>query len=227
MTEAVTVPALLQLMTWLSPAFPVGAFAYSHGLETAIQSQLITDKSEAQDYLHDLIEHGSGWNDALLLAAAWRAVHHEQGGELNAVNELALALCPGHERYLETTLQGDAFLKAAKPWGADSVRVRLQAKDIAYPVAIGALAKSSGIGESASVAAYLHGFCSNLVAVMMRLVPLGQSDGMAIMAHMSPHMEDVAIRVTNSTLDDLGNVSFYADFLAIAHEHQETRIFKS
>ena len=102
------VPA--QLLVWLSPAFPVGAFAYSHGLEKAVEKGLIKDRPTLGAWLEDLIDHGSLRNDLILLAAAWRAATRQNAAELSEIAELAAAFQPSAERRLETITQGGSFL---------------------------------------------------------------------------------------------------------------------
>src|SRR5690349_613344 len=79
--------ALLRLMTWLSPAFPVGSFSYSHGLERAVHDGLVAGAGELQDWLEQLLEAGSAWNDAVLFAESWRRAADE--GDLMGLAELA------------------------------------------------------------------------------------------------------------------------------------------
>jgi urease accessory protein len=114
MTERAGGTALLRLMNWLSPAFPVGGFAYSHGLERAVHDGLVSDRAELQAWLAALLEIGSGWNDAVLFAEAWRRAR--DGGDLVDLAELAEALAGSGERHAETMLQGAAFLAAAAGW---------------------------------------------------------------------------------------------------------------
>ncbi|MGC4025453.1 MAG: urease accessory UreF family protein [Mesorhizobium sp.] len=127
MTTAITITAtitmtdqrsLLRLMSWLSPAFPVGAFAYSHGIERAIHDGLIHDRTTLADWLGDLLASGSAWNDAVLLAESWREA--STGGDGSDVAELAVAMATTRESHMETTLQGAAFSEAATAWGANS-----------------------------------------------------------------------------------------------------------
>lgn len=212
---ATTIPdrqaALLRLLTWLSPAFPVGAFSYSHGVERAIHDGIIRDRASLLGWLTDLIERGSGWNDAVLLAEAWR------GGD---VAELAEALAGSRERHMETTLQGEAFGTAATAWGNGLAGAP-------YPVVVGQAAAAHGIALIDTLTAYLHAFASNLVQAAMRLVPLGQRDGVATIAALEPVIIEASQRAAGSTLDDLGSSTFLSDIISMKHEIQYSRVFRS
>jgi urease accessory protein len=213
---------LLHLLSWLSPAFPVGAFAYSHGLEQAIHDGGVTDRAGLIDWLTDLVERGSGWNDAVLLAEAWRTADSDGGA---GVAELAAALAGSRERHMETTLQGEAFAAAVKAWMP--IRDGGEPRDLPYPVAVGLAAARGGVDLDAALAAYLHAFIANLVQAALRLVPLGQSDGVATLAAMEPVILDRAARASVSTLDDLGGCAVLSDIAAMKHETLYSRVFRS
>jgi urease accessory protein len=222
MPERRSEATLLRLLTWMSPSFPVGSFAYSHGLERAIHGGLIHDRTTLTEWLRDLVQHGSGWNDAVLLADTWRMASEGDGGEAAALGE---AMAGSRERHMETTLQGGAFSKAAAAWPhphpskADCERP--------YPVAIGVVASTHGLPLEPVLIAYLHGFSANLVQAAMRLVPLGQSDGVAAVAELEGSILDAAGRASRSTLDDLGSATLMSDIMAMQHETQYSRIFRS
>ena len=107
--------ALLRLMAWLSPAFPVGSFSYSHGLERAVQDGQVADSDGLGAWIEALVTHGSAWNDAVLFAESWRRAG--AGGDVGDIASLAQALAGSRERHMETTLQGGAFAPAAQAWG--------------------------------------------------------------------------------------------------------------
>ena len=66
-------PKLLRLQSWFSPAFPIGAFSYSHGLEWAVEEGSVTDRASLLAWLEADLRHGSGRAEAMFLAQAWRA----------------------------------------------------------------------------------------------------------------------------------------------------------
>ncbi|MBU6498201.1 MAG: urease accessory protein UreF [Rhodospirillales bacterium] len=226
MTTTTTEAALLRLLTWLSPAFPTGGYAYSHGLEWAVEQREIVDGASLQAWLDAILRHGAGRSDAILLRHAHRAAHDADA--LAGIAELACAIAPSRERLGEAVGQGNAFVAAAAAWRPEVlIRLAAQVGDIAYPVAVGALARTSAIPEDGACLAYLQGFTANLVSAAVRLVPLGQSAGLAVLALLEPTIIAVAEASRGVPLDDLGTACFRADLAAMHHETQYTRLFRS
>ena len=207
--------AVLKLHAWLSPAFPVGAFAYSHGLETAIAEGRIADAATAREWIGTLLRHGAGRTDAILLAHAMR------GHDPDDLDALARALAPSRERLLETEAMGTALAQTlAESWGGDGI-------PRALPVALGVAAREHGLPERETVALALLAFASNLVSACIRLVPLGQTEGQRILATLAPEIEAVAEEARAATLDDIGGCAFRADIASMRHETQDVRLFRT
>lgn len=207
---------LLLLLTWMSPAFPTGAFAYSHGLEWAIESGKIKDGEALKAWIEDLLTRGSGWNDAVLFARCWEDAPSE-------LNELALALAVSRERHLETTQLGRAFRIAAGVFAAPP----LDDDEIAYPVAAGAACAAMGLSRADALLAFLQGFSAALVSVAVRLVPIGQTAGLEALRDLAPVITAVATRAASASLEDLGAITIAADIAAMRHETQHSRVFRS
>jgi urease accessory protein len=209
---------VLTLAQWLSPSFPVGAFAYSHGLETAIQSGTITSARDLQDWLADVLNHGNGRNDCILLRAAHACTSEVA---LDEINQTAVAVSASSERVLETQLQGNAFSQTtAAIWGGD-------ATTLCYPVAVGNAAAHMALDADLTAALYLHAFASNLVSAAVRAVPLGQTDGQRVLAALIPMCDQIAKDTQGTTLNDLSSTAFLSDIAAMQHETLQPRIFRS
>ncbi|OYV37682.1 MAG: hypothetical protein B7Z81_05670, partial [Acidocella sp. 20-61-6] len=161
--------ALLRLLTWFSPAFPTGGFAYSAGLEWAVETGEVADEAALIAWIGDALRLGALWSDAVLLRLAYR-------GE--DVAALGMALCAGAERRLESSAQGDAFVKAAAAWPG----VAWEDAPIPYAVAAGRLAAAHGVAEEDAALAYLHAAVANMISAAVRLIPLGQSAGLRAQA---------------------------------------------
>jgi urease accessory protein len=219
----------LPLLFWLSPAFPVGAFAYSHGLEWAVECGDIRDAATLSAWIDDLFAHGSARNDALLLASAYRAAEASAQADLGEVNDLALALSPSRERRLEIASQGTAFLIAARAaWPCAALDLLAACgPETAYPVAVGTAAAGHGLALSATLQAYLAGFAANLVSAVVRLGPIGQTDGQRILAALLPAIGACTELALHGTLEDLGSATLRADIASMRHETQYSRLFRS
>lgn len=209
---------VLTLSQWLSPAYPVGAFAYSHGLETAIATGDVTDAASLTDWLADVAEHGSGRNDCIVLRAAYQS---DSAAALAMVDATARAMAPSAERLQETVLQGAAFCETTQAiWGA-------QQPDLTYPVAVGYAAAQAGIDVTLTCAMYLQAFLSNLISAAVRAVPLGQTEGQQALAALTPLCKRIADDTIDATLDDLHSSAFLSDIAAMRHETLQPRIFRS
>jgi len=220
----------LALLAWVSPAFPVGSFAYSHGLEWAHEAGDITDFATCRDWIRDLLTNGSGRNDAILLSASWRAIMMRDADRLHEVAALALALQPSSERYLESSMQGKAFLlavRAAWPSEALDFLSATHQGDLAYPVVLGVAAAGFSIPLDRTLDAFLLAFVSNLVSASVRLGVIGQTDGQRVIADLLPLVHDEARKAETATLDDLGSSVFRSDLASLQHETQYTRLFRS
>jgi urease accessory protein len=208
--------ALYKLAAWLSPAYPVGAFSYSHGLEWAIGSGTVTNRETLCDWIKDCIQHGAGRNDAILLAAAYREPDNSD------VADLAAALQPSRERQLETMAQGAAFAATTDAaWGGDA------GDDVAYPVAVGRAAAAHEIPLADTIILFLQAFTANLASVGVRLIPLGQTEGQRIVADLMPVCGAVARQALAAELDDIGGATIMADIASMQHETQTVRLFRS
>ena len=220
----------LRLMAWLSPTYPVGAFAYSHGLEWAVECGDVRDAATLADWLADVLERGAGRNDMILCAAAHRAAAAGDEAGLAETNDLALALAPSRELHLETSQQGRSFLDAtlrAWPCSALSAIAERLAAEVAYPVAVGAAAGAHDIAREATVAAYGLAFVQNLVSAALRVAPVGQSAGTAVLAALTPRVAALAGMLEVGNLDALGSATLRLDLGSFRHETQYSRIFRS
>jgi urease accessory protein len=222
--------ALYRLMTWLSPAFPVGAFSYSSGIEWAVEAGDIADAASLRDWLGAMLGDGSGFCDAVLLAQAHRAASARDGRGLREIAELAAAFVPSRERQLETSTQGRAFIDIARAaWPCDGLDGLVAACGgvVVYPVAVGIVSAAHGLPLAPALHAFLHAVVSNWISAGARLVPLGQTDSQRILAALEADVAATARRALTASLDDLGSATFRADLASFRHETQYTRLFRS
>ena len=211
--------SLIRLMTWLSPAFPTGGFAYSHGLEWAIEAGNVTDRASLVAWLSDLIAHGSLWTDAILLRHACRA------GADQALADFAYACAASRERAEEMRAQGAAFGRAIAVWRPGASLGPAQAWPLS--VALGHAFRNEAIDEDAGCLAVLHAAAASMVSAAVRLVPLGQTDWLRALAALEPVLAQAARASRDATLDDVGGMCLRSDIAAMRHETQATRLFRT
>ena len=205
----------MTVMQWMSPAFPIGAFAYSHGLEWAIDKGHVSNGEKLQKWITDLLEYGSLRTDAIFISLILR------GHDVRKMNELSMALCPAGERLLETKLQGSAFAKVIEDvWQQDI-------GELSLPIAVALAAKNQSIEQDLILPAYLHAFCSNLISAAIRLIPIGQTEGQRIMLELYQTISDLVQTASESEIDDLNSACFFSDVSAMEHEYLQPRIFKT
>lgn len=224
-----TDPGLLPLQVWLSPAYPVGGYAYSHGVEWAIETRDVRCRDTLFNWLSDVMRHGGGWSDAVFFAHAHDAARTAPD-RIAEIAELAAAFAPSRERKLETLQQGRSFLDVTeKAWPSDALAtfVARVGRNAAYPVAVALAAAAHGVALRPALKAYLLAFSSNLVSAAVRAVPLGQTDGQRVIAQLIPIVEETAMAAQNAPLDDIGGAAFRSDLASMHHETQYTRIFRS
>jgi urease accessory protein len=217
-------------MAWLSPAYPVGAFSYSSGIEWAVEAGDIKDAESLRAWLAGLIGTGSGFCDAVLFVQAHRAVANNDDAALHAAAELGAALVTSKERLLETAAQGRAFLDVTHAAWSCAALVRLDAVwqgSVALPIAVGVTCAGHGIACEPALHAFLHALAANWISAGVRLIPLGQTDGQRVLAALEGDIAACAARVLITPLDDIGSCTMRADIAAMRHETQYTRLFRS
>jgi urease accessory protein len=228
--SATEAAALYRLMTWLSPAFPVGAFSYSSGIEWAVEAGDIANAASLKDWLGAMLADGTGFCDAVFLAQAHRAAASRDETALRDVAELAAAFVPSRERQLETSAQGRAFIDIARAaWNCDGLDRLVSHCEgaIVYPVAVGLVSAAHAIPLAPALHAFLHALASNWISAGARLIPLGQTDSQRVLALLEPVVVATAKRALAASLDDLGSAIFRADLAGMRHETQYTRLFRS
>jgi urease accessory protein len=210
-----TISSTLLLAQWLSPSYPLGSFAYSHGLETAISEGWVTDAETLCDWLTDILASGSGRSDVILLYAA------HISDELATIDATGRAFATSAERLRESLHQGAAFARTTTAiWGDDL-------PELLFPVALGSAAARHNIPATLAASMYLHAFASNIIMACVRLVPLGQTEGQEVLNTLTPLCEKIAHDTADATLDDLASNTFMSDIAAMRHETLQPRLFQS
>ena len=240
---------LLRLQSWLSPAFPIGAFSYSHGLETAVEAGLVGDRDSLIDWLGADLRHGGGRCEAIFLIDWLGADLRHGGGRCEAIflatalgaedetfleiAELAAVSFASRELALESLSQGEAFLGTVnRAWPHDALGARRDLLDQAgitptLAIAVAMACRAHGIEPASALHLYLQAWSANLINAAVRLVPLGQTDGQLAQAALEAAVMATAQEAAAATLDDLGSAAIMVDWASMQHENQYTRLFRS
>jgi urease accessory protein len=222
--------ALYRLLTWMSPAYPVGAFSYSGGIEWAVEARDITDAESLRQWLEAVLANGAGMNDGIFFVQAHCAIASSNDTALVELAELSAAFVPTRERFLETTSLGRAFIEvtgSAWPCPALTHLQKLWKGPIAYPIGVGVACAGHDIPLGAATHAFLTALTSNWISAGVRLIPLGHTESQKLLRMLEPAIARTAQRVLKATLDDLGSATFRADLASAMHETQYTRLFRT
>jgi urease accessory protein len=217
-------------MAWLSPAYPIGAFSYSSGIEWAVEAGDIKDAATLRQWLSGMLGAGSGFCDAVLFVHAHRATTGNDDTALHAAAELGAARVTSKERLLETTAQGRAFLDATRAAWPCPALARLDAAwqgAIALPIAVGVTCAGHGIACEPALHAFLHALAANWISAGVRLIRLGQTDGQRVLAALEGEIAANAARALVTPIDEAGSCTVRADIASMRHETQYTRLFRS
>jgi len=228
--EIISPNALYRLLTWLSPAYPVGAFSYSSGIEWAVEAGDITDAESLRQWLEAMLTDGSGVNDGIFFVQAHGAVANSKDTALVELAELSAAFVPTRERYLETTNLGRAFIDvtcAAWPCPALTRLRKLWNGPVTYPIAVGVACAGHDLPLAPATHAFLAALTTNWISAGVRLIPLGHTESQKLLRILEPAIERTAQRVLAATLEDLGSATFRADLASAMHETQYTRLFRT
>jgi urease accessory protein len=222
---------LYRLLAWLSPAYPIGAFSYSHGVETAVEEGFIKDRASLVAWLESVLRQGTGAVDGALFAAAWQAAAIEDWPSFDAIAERAAAWRGTMEMALESRQQGGSFLsitRTAWPHAWLTAAHERLGGELALPVAVALAAAAHGIALEPALAGYLHAFTANLISAALRTVPLGQTDGQLALAALERAVNEAAqAAMVVTSLDEVGTAAPLLDWCSLRHETQYTRLFRS
>jgi urease accessory protein len=219
--------ALPRLFHLASPALPIGTFAHSQGLEQAVELGWVSDEASAAAWIHGLLAHGLGTLDApvlLRLHAAWTA---DDRPSVRRWNDFLFAARGTRELQDEDRRVGGALARAlvtlgladAEPWASDP--------QVSYPTPLALAAARWHIPADAAVSALLFSWAENQAAAAMRLVPLGQSSGLRLVARAAALLPEIIGAARGLADDDLGDGAPGLALASALHETQYSRIFRS
>lgn len=223
--------ALLHLMWLASPALPVGGFSYSEGLEAAVDAGLVTDETQAGDWLCEQLRLSLARADLPVCAQAFEAWREPQPERILALNDWVLATRESAEFRLQTEQMGRSLVTWMQHGErADDPRVAVcaaLAPAPSWPVAFALAAMLSGAAVRDAMLAFAFGWAENMVQAAMKSVPLGQVSAQRMLARLAQAIPE-AVAAAQALPD--GERQAFTPMLAILssrHETQYSRLFRS
>jgi urease accessory protein len=221
-------PNLYRLLAWLSPGFPIGAYSYSHGLETAVADGAVRDRASLAAWVAAIVADGGGRIDADILCSAYRAAAVGDVVALDLANRRGVAFRATAELALEAAQQGAAFLAACRAAWPDAFIAGWEPNgDVCYAAAFGAVAARAKVALDDALFGHLQALTANLVSAGLRLGIIGQTDGQRILAALEPSVAQAASDALARDMADFGAATFAVDLASMAHETQYSRLFRS
>lgn len=223
--------ALLRLLQLVSPALPIGTFAYSQALEAAVTAGWIADEPSARDWIGGLLDGAQATLDLPVLArlhAAWR----ESGGPDSPATVLGwsrflLASRASSELQTEERQLGGNLARLLDGLGVPEARVWITSPDVSYAAMFALAAQRWRIPLGTAAHGYAFAWVEAQTSAAVRLVPLGQSAGQRILLALGTRIPGAVSRALALRDDDIGAATPSHAIASAHHEHQYSRLFRS
>ena len=199
------------LQVWFSSSFPIGSYAYSHGLEALIDDKKIKNNNDVKEFLDALLFYGTLRNDYIFMKSIYK-------GE--EINELILASASSKERQIEMIDMGNSFRKIMK----DSWELSLP-ENTSFIYCLAKAGLHFDIKFDDLIKFYLQSFISNLINVCVKHIPMSQKDGQSLNVIFINQIQEFLSHSDKLTLKDIGTTFFIGDIFAIKHENLDSRIY--
>ena len=199
------------LQIWFSSSFPIGSYAYSHGLESLIDNKKIKDKSDVIEFLEAVLFYGTLRNDYIFLKSIYNNIE---------INDLILSSATSKERQIEMIAMANSFRKIMR----ESWDLHLE-DNTAFIYCIGKSAMHFNIDLDNLIKFYFQSFIANLINVCVKHIPISQKDGQKINVMFINKIQNFLNNNTNINLNDIGTTFFIGDLFSMKHEKQDTRIY--
>ena len=218
---------LPQLLRLASPMLPVGAYAYSQGMEWAVDEGTVGDEDSALAWITDLLR----FNVGTLEAPVWRRLYQAwQDRDVESArhwNERFIAIRETAEFRAETLQMGGALKAVLDATREIDTGLLDQIESPAFPTAFSFAAHGLGVPLRGGLTGYLWAWGENQVSAAMKLVPLGQSSGQRILVKLIALLPEITDNALGMQEEGLSNFSPALAIASSRHETQYTRLFRS
>ena len=199
------------LQVWFSSSFPIGSYAYSHGLEALIDDKKIKNNNDVKEFLDALLFYGTLRNDYIFIKSIYKG---------DEINQLILASASSKERQIEMIDMGNSFRKIMK----DSWELSLP-ENTSFIYCLAKAGLHFNIKFDDLIKFYLQSFISNLINVCVKHIPMSQKDGQSLNVIFINQIQEFLSHSDKLTLKDIGTTFFIGDIYAIKHENLNSRIY--
>jgi urease accessory protein len=215
---------LLCLLQLASPILPVGAYSYSEGLETLVEKGIISNSASLNDWLERSLCQGSIRLETAVLLRVYRCFCQEDFTKLNYWDNWLSATRETAELRQQSWQMGRSLLNLLRELAPARDNLPEQAN---YATAFAIGASHWQIGEELAVLGYLHSWASNLINAGLRLIPLGQTPGQALLIGLQPSLLTATADIISLADENLSSWSWGLSFASMNHETQYSRLFRS
>jgi len=219
--------ALLSALHLASPALPVGGFAYSQGLEQAVEDGWVTDREQTYVWIRDSLLLNLARQELPWWLYCYEAAARQDWSVLIKGNQQLAALRETAELRLESKQMGYSMARLFAQWPCAQALAQRSELAWSYPAAYAALAACSGIASDAALAAYLWSWVENQVLAAMKTVPLGQIEGQELLHRLKDDIARACLTAQSTSLSDAGSAAWGLALASTRHETQYSRLFRS
>jgi len=217
--------SLLRLLQISSPTLPIGAYAYSQGLESAVHYKAVHDQDSALEWLQLCLLEGLADNELALIHHAYQAWSEDDYATLQHLSALSKALRETAELKQEDAHLAKALLRLSTPLQVPFPDVFN--RPLSYSVVFARFCQYWDIPVTEALTAFAWSWSENQIAAMIKLVPLGQTQGQILMLEMDKDIQNAVKKAADLALDDIGNSLPNLAILSSLHENQYSRLFRS
>lgn len=218
---------LLRLLQLASPTLPVGAYAYSQGLEWAVAAGWISDEASLAHWLDEQLTHGLGCVDLPILARLHAAACAADDAALVHWSRQLIARRETRELVADDCDRGHALARLLRDLGIETARMWVTRADAPFATLSAIAAAAWDIPLAPATYAYAWGWLENQVLAGVKLIPLGQVAGQRLLLALAGRIPEVCAAALRCSDDEIGATLPIVALASSLHETQYTRLFRS